>query len=170
MVAVNINVKEINTDQASFGPLPDGNYRLQVKEIKVVEDNNRKTVKATNEVLEPAKFAGRIVFENYNIQHSNPTAQEIGLQKMGSLARACGIFDLYDTDQMLMLPFMARVGMSKPKPGYEQRNEIKRYYFPDEGAVPEPRVSERQPNTGAPAHGAPAPQPAMAAKSRPWAK
>ncbi|PDT76954.1 hypothetical protein CO676_33620, partial [Sinorhizobium sp. BJ1] len=73
----------------------------------------------------------------------------------------------------------AKIGLGKAQNGYPARAEVKRYYFEDEGNVPEPAIDAVQPtpaaapandNRQAAARPAAAAAPAGGARKNPWSK
>jgi hypothetical protein len=139
-----------DTTQAEFSDLPLGIYQFELETAEVAKTaNGRGTIlKTVPKVVAPAELAGRKLFgNNYNLENDNPVAQEIGQKQFASLCRAIGIDGVEDSDELLFRVFTAKIGMGKPsKDGqYAARPEIKRYYFPDEGNVPEPEIDAVQP-------------------------
>lgn len=55
--------------------------------------------------------------------------------------------EVEDSEELHFKAFTAKIGLGKPsKDGqYPARAEIKRYYFPDQGDVPEPAIDAEQP-------------------------
>ncbi|MDF2809531.1 MAG: hypothetical protein K0S56_562 [Microvirga sp.] len=173
-----------DTEQRDFTPLPDGDYRLEITESDVAPTSKGTgtVLKATVSVIEPEEFRGRLVWANYNVENANATAQQIGQRELASLCRAIGIPSIQDSEELHFKAFTAKIGMSKQSTGtdgkvYEPRNEIKKYYFPDEGAVPVPAVSAGA--TAPPANdnqrpavndNRPTAAPAAVAGARPWGK
>ena len=173
-----------DTTQSDYSELPNGTYKMEIEAADVVPTSTGSgtILKTTLKVLEPAEYADRKLFNNYNIENKNPQAQEIGQRQFASLCRALEMSSVEDTDDLLFKSFTVRVALGKPsKDGqYPARAEIKKYFFPDENNVPEPSIDAQQPaaaaqrpandnrpaaaNTNKPA------QPAKAAGSRPWSK
>jgi hypothetical protein len=167
-----------DTEQRDFENLPIGDYELEVTESEVKQTNNQDGtgIKLTYGVLAPEEYKGRKLFSWINIEHKNAQAQEIGQKELASLCRACGLTTIDDTEQLHFIRFTAKVGLGKPstKNGveYPARNEIKKFYFPDEGAVPTAKAPPKPANDNAPAPASkPAAAPAAASgKDRPWGK
>jgi len=170
-----------DTEQRDFTPLPDGDYRLEITEsdVAATSSGSGTMLKATISVIEPDEFKGRLIWKNFNIENANAQAQQIGQRELAAQCRAIGIPAIEDSEELHFKAFMAKIGMSKEKTGkdgkvYESRNEIKKYYFPDEGDLPKPSVGPAAPandnhraavNDNRPAAAAPA-----AAGARPWGK
>lgn len=163
-----------DTTQAEYSTLPLGIYRLEVTASDVVptKAGTGTILKLTYDVIEPEEFKGRKIFANMNIENQNAVAQQIGQRELASLCRAIGLSDLSDSEELHFHAFTAKVGLEKPQVGYAQRNRIVRFYFPDEGNVPEPTIDAVQPRLAA-NDNRPAARPAQqaaapAAGKRPW--
>lgn len=173
-----------DTEQRDYEELPNGIYDLEVTESDVVptKNGNGTILKVTNRVIAPTEYEGRLLFNNYNLENANAQAQEIGQRQFASLCRAIGVSEVEDSDELHFKSYRVKVGLGKPsKDGqYPARAEIKRYFFSDEGEMPDVAVDETQPPKAAandnrrPAanDNKPAAAPAAAAggKSRPWGK
>lgn len=166
-------------DTTQRSTLPDGVYRLEVSEsvLEKTKAGDGQVLKNTISVIEPAEFAGRKFFQNINIENKSPKAQEIGQDELARLCRAIEFSDdLEQSSQICFKAFTAKVGLEKKQEGYEQKNQIKLYYYPDEGDPPAPKVapvSERTATAAptraaAPTQRAAAAPPAEAGKKRPW--
>ncbi|KYB44801.1 hypothetical protein AB664_19175, partial [Brucella anthropi] len=125
-----------DTTQSDYSELPNGTYKMEIEAADVVPTSTGSgtILKTTMKVLEPAEYADRKLFNNYNIENKNPTAQEIGQRQFASLCRAIEMSSVEDTDDLLFKSFTVRVALGKPsKDGqYPARAEIKKYFFPDE--------------------------------------
>lgn len=104
--------------------------------------------------MEPEEFAGRKLFNNYNLENKNAQAQEIGQKQFACLCRAIGVAEVDNSEILHFRPFTVKIGLGKPsKDGqYPARAEIKRYYFADEGQLPEPAIDAEQPAPTKPAN------------------
>jgi hypothetical protein len=171
----------IDTTQRDYENLPNGTYVLEVtaSEVKPTSRGDGTILKLTYDVVEPDQFKGRKIFANMNLENPNPTAQEIGQRELAALCRATGLDSIEDSEQLHFIGFTAKVGMGKPsKDGqHAAKNEVKKFYFPDEGNIPDAAIdadaaptpaNDNRPaaNTNSrPAAAAPA-----ATGSRPWKK
>lgn len=189
-IGVRIEATEENTQQRDFGHVPNGIYRLEISASAVPVKNEgtaQQTVTAnlTIDVLEPEELKGRKIFANYNLEHPNTQAQEIGNRQFSCLLRALEMTESPgDSDELHFIAFTAQIGMGKDSkeknadgsPKYPARNEIKRYYYPDEGNIPAPAIEQRpaaaNDNRRQPANDNTASKPADAkpASARPWGK
>lgn len=182
---------DTSTEQRDYEDLPTGVYKLEIEATDVVktgeEDNpTGKGLKYTASVIEPEELSGRKFFGFINLENINATAQEIGQREFACLRRACSLDEIENSEDLHFIAYTAKLGMGKPSkkknpdgtPMYPARLEVKRYYFPDEGNVPEPAIDENQPTRlQAPANdNRAAARPAAqqqaaaggAAKKRPW--
>lgn len=173
------NAHDHDTEQRDYEELPNGIYKLEIEASDVTETSTGSgtILKTTNVVVEPEEYKGRKLFNNYNLENQSAKAQEIGQKQFAALCRAIGVSEVEDSEDLHFHTFTVKVGLGKPsKDGqYPARAEIKRYYFPDEGNVPEPAIDDNQPApaTTTPANdnrkAEPAKQQAAAGgKKRPW--
>lgn len=173
-----------DTTPRAFENVPEGDYKMEVEssESKPTNDGTGKYLKFAYRILAPDAYENRKIFGNINIENKNAEAQRIGLQELASLCRACGKSEIDDSEELHFISFMAKVGLSKAqtKGGktYEPRNEIKRFYYPDEGALPAAKAAAKPANDNQPVPAAandnatqPQQQAAVAgAKRRPWGR
>lgn len=171
-----------DTEQrGEYEELPNGVYDLEVTESDVVPTKNGSgtILKTTNRVVAPAEYEGRLLFNNYNLENANAQAQEIGQRQFASLCRAIGVTEVEDSEELHFKTFRVKIKLGKPsKDGqYPARAEIGRYYFADEGDIPDVGIDASQPaKTPAPANDNRRPaandnRPAAGAgekKPRPW--
>lgn len=180
-IGTRIEVTEESTQQREYENLPDGVYRLEITASEAKEsDNPRKFgLKTTMDVIEPVTYKGRKLFVFFNLEHPTPVAQEIGQKQFSCLLRALEMGEApEDSDELHFHAFTAKIGMGKPsKDGqYAAQNEIKKYYYPDEGNVPDAEVTPPAANDNRPAArpsavaATAAARPAAATGSKPWAK
>jgi Protein of unknown function (DUF669) len=178
----------VDTTQQDFDNIPPGDYELEVEasELKDTKDGTGKLLALTYRVIS-GDYAGRKIFGNINIVNKNPQAQEIGQKELASLCRAIGLTAIEDSEELHFQAFHAKVKIGKDSkdknadgsPKYAARNEIARFYFPDEGGPPETKPEPTPVSTPAPAK----PNPSTArqtqnggsaaskpAGARPWGK
>lgn len=175
VLGTKFNAADHDTEQRpDYEELPNGIYALEIEASDVVptKAGTGTILKTTSVVIEPEDFKGRKLFNNYNLENPNEIAQRIGQQQFASLCRAIGVQEVEDSEQLHFHRYVVSVKLGKPsKDGqYPARAEIFKYWFPDEGNVPEPAVDENQP-AAAPAAAsehANDNKPAPAAGKRPW--
>lgn len=143
-----------DTTQSDYSELPNGVYRIEIEasEVKATSNGKGTILKVANSVIEPEAFAGRKLFNNYNIENESAVAQEIGQKQFASLCRAIGVSDVEDSEDLHFKAYTVRIALGKPsKDGqYPARAEIKRYFFEDEGELPTPEIDAVQPAKAAP--------------------
>jgi hypothetical protein len=174
------NAQEHDTAPQEYELLPDGIYRLEIIASEVKEDGNNKQVPLTISVIEPDAYKGRQLRLWLDYEHDNPEYQARGQRELASICRAVGVPSPLDTEELHLIGFTAKVkkgaaGVSRAGNAYKARNSISRYYYEDEGNVPEPFVDASAPaNDNKPAarvaantNNAAAAKPAG---SRPWGK
>ena len=161
----NFKMTEQDTSQSSVLPL--GNFALEVSasEVKKTSAGTGTYLATTMDVLEPVEFAGRKVFYNFNLENPNPVAEKIGKDELAKLCRAIGLEqDPDDSEELHFKRFVAKIGLEKAQEGYDPKNKPVRFYYPDEGDLPEPGLLD------APPAGKPAARPAPANDNRPAAR
>ena len=136
MAKFGFDVSEVDASQQAGGgtydPLPVGDYVL-----KAIEAEEKETKAGTgsyiNVKFEVAKgdFAGRLLWNIFNINNPSEKAQNIGRQQLVAWATACGKADADDTDKLLDKPFKATVSIDEAKGGYAASNRIKAFLFSD---------------------------------------
>ncbi len=147
------NAQDYDTTQSDYSELPNGIYELEVESSDVVptKAGDGTLLKTTMVVLRPEAYEKRKLFGQYNLENKNPTAQEIGQRQFASLCRAVGVRDVEESEDLHFKAFTVKIGLGKPsKDGqYPARAEIKRYFFADEGPLPEPAIDAEQPKVAA---------------------
>lgn len=88
-------------ERPSFDPLPPGWYKM------VVNSAEDETSKAGNRYLQ-VEFevtnvdnSGRRVWDNFNLWHPDETVKGIAQRQFSDLARACGLANCKDTDELV---------------------------------------------------------------------
>jgi len=119
----------MSTERPNLEPLPLGDYLVQITEAKRVnKDNGDVLVKLTFQVMD-GQFEGRFIWENLNLRHSNPQAQEIAQRSYTELWRDA--MQLTSPPQVLQdlewKPVIAKIGVEKRKDTGEMQNRIKQF-------------------------------------------
>lgn len=154
MATLNFNAQAVAPAQNNFQPIPAGVYPAQVieSELRPLKSGNGEALALQFEILGD-KFAGRRVFANLNIHHTNPEAQRIAQEQLSAICHAVGVMQLQDSSQLHNKPLNIRVKIRKQE-GYEDRNEVSGY--------------EAIPNGAAPVAAAPNQYAGAAAPRKPW--
>jgi hypothetical protein len=140
-----------------FSPIPAGWY-----DATIVAAEHRDTKAGTGSYISVRynvtgpTHANRQVFANYNIDNPNPKAQEIGLQQMRELGKACGIPMLSDTDQLIGRHVQIKVSIQTSEQ-WGDKNEVKGSR--SAGSTPPPGIFAAQPTA-----------PGASAVKAPWQK
>jgi hypothetical protein len=188
-LGMTIRPTDHDTTQRDYAEnVPDGVYRMEMDASDTNVGDKGIGLKTTFNILEPEEYKGRKIFGYYNLEHTSADAQRIGRAQFSALCRAIGESDdVEDSEVLHMRSFVATVGLGKDSkeknsdgsPKYAAKSEIKRYWFEDEGNVPTPAISDKQPAVPAAANNNQRPanndsKPAAAASkpagARPWAK
>lgn len=152
MAKFGFNTAEVDvTAAAEYDPIPEGEYTL-----KAVEAEEKDTTKGDGSYIkvrfEVAKgeYAGRLLWQNFNINNPSEKAQRIGRQQLVAWATACGKPDADDTDKLLDKPFRAAVSIERGNGGYKDSNRIKAFLFEQEDAPAKPAPAKPAAKTAAP--------------------
>lgn len=138
MAKFGFNVEEVNVDApVDYDPVPDGEYILKAldAEEKDTSAGTGSYIKVKFEIAK-GEYAGRWIWQNFNINNPSEKAQRIGRQQLVAWATACGKPDADDTDKLLDKMFKAAVGIEAGKDGYKDRNRIKAFLFDTEAPAP----------------------------------
>ena len=113
--------------QQSSVPIPAGAYLAQVIEsdLKRLKSGNGMGLALTFQIID-GEHKNRRLWANLNVQHSNPTAQQIGQQQLSSLCRALNVPQLKDTTQLHNKPLKVRVKI-RIDAAYGDKNEVTAY-------------------------------------------
>lgn len=143
----------------SNGDLPAGQYYIEVEKAEMRKTKNGQGIglsvqfNVVGSVADPEAYKGRKLFEWFNLQHSNPKAQQIGNAQFAALCKAMGKPSVNDTDELLGQFAIAVVKVKN-----------------DEARIAgyKPATGQEPPAVAAPAPAAPTPPPAAAAAKMPW--
>ncbi len=143
-------------------PVPPGEYALLIEkaELRDSQKNSANKYVWVQTTITGPSYAGRKVFNNFNIVNSNPEAERIGRADLAKLAIAVGLPAVQDTSELVGKAFVASL---KVKDG---DNEIKGYK-PISGGAPQQQAPAQHAQQAAPATAQAA---APAKKKMPWEK
>ena len=172
-------------EPADFSALPAGDYSVLISssEWKPAKSGGQ-YLSLTLQVLE-GPHAGRFLWHNLNLNHSNAQASEIAQRELSAICRAVGRFQINDSEELHNIPLIVKVAYIPPKDQWPEKNQIKQWKPAGSAAqpalTPAPAPATKPATKPAP-KAAPAPAPAPAAKpapapkapppvaSKPWAK
>ena len=165
MAKFGFDVTEIEADTGAGGggnydPIPEGEYVLKALEAeeKATSRGDGSYFKVKFEVVK-GDHAGRLLWQNFNVNNPSAKAQQIGRAQLKAWATACGKPDADDTDKLLEKPFTAAVVIEKGTNGYADSNKIKAFLF---SADEKPKAAAK------PAAPKAAPAPAAGKSANPW--
>lgn len=129
-------VKDI-PEQDSFEPIPAGwyNARITEAEVKSTKAGTGSYIKVRYDITGPT-HQGRVVYGNINLSNPNQQAEQIGIQQLGSLARAIGLEVISDSDQLINRDVQIKLSIKKDTSGqYNDSNDVKGFKAVD-GVMP----------------------------------
>ena len=142
------NATDLQDVDSDFKPLKKGNYLLEIDVCERVDTktlNEQGNPKGENlhlqfTVLDSDTGEGknRRLFENHLIRHENPTATEMGRNKIAELGKAVGLdsFNIKSTSQFLNKVLRADLEVKPASNGYPAGNEVTRYMAYQEEETP----------------------------------
>ena len=148
-----------------FAPIPAGEYVVMITEGNVdYTSKGGQMVKLTYTVMD-GEFQGRKLWSQHNIVNRSPKAEEIGRKEISRIAHAIGQPKLNDTDELVNKVMRVSV-IIKQDPGYNPRNEIKKWESQGQAmATPQRQAAPQQP---APNATQSPPHPATQYSAPPW--
>lgn len=99
---------DFDTDQAAenagdgeYKPIPKGWYRCRVTSCDTQKTKAETGLMIVTRLdVEGPDHAGRVVFDRLLVKHTSEKAQEIGRERYATLARACGLTNPQDTEEL----------------------------------------------------------------------
>ena len=129
-------VKDI-PEQDNFEPIPAGwyNARITEAEVKSTKAGTGSYIKVRYDITGPT-HQGRVIYGNINLSNPNQQAEQIGIQQLGSLARAIGLEVISDSDQLINRDVQIKLSIKKDTSGqYNDSNDVKGFKAVD-GVMP----------------------------------
>jgi len=129
-------VKDI-PEQDGFEPVPAGwyNARITEAEVKSTKAGTGTYLKVRYDITGPT-HQGRVIYGNINLSNPNQQAEQIGIQQLGSLARAIGLEVISDSDQLINRDVQIKLSIKKDTSGqYNDSNDVKGFKAID-GTMP----------------------------------
>jgi len=140
MAKFGFDVTEVEVSApAEYDPIPEGDYVLKALEAeeKSTSRGDGSYIKVKFEVVKGA-HAGRLLWQNFNVNNPSEKAQRIGRQNLVAWATACGKPNADDTDKLLGKPFAAIVAIEPGNGSYKPSNKIKVFMFEQVAEAPPP--------------------------------
>lgn len=131
MAKFGFNTNDYDPSDRDFEVMPKGEYTLKGVEAEDKETKNGDGtyIAATFEVVK-GEYAGRKIWQNFNVTNPNEKAEKIGREQITGWARACGKPNAQDTDELLERPFQCKLGIEKGTGGYSDKNKIDSFLIP----------------------------------------
>ncbi|MBG89559.1 MAG: hypothetical protein CMO80_22050 [Verrucomicrobiales bacterium] len=129
MAGLNFNAETVAPNQA-FENLAPAWYTAMITDstMKATKGGDGSYLEIELEVVAPAQFAGRKLWDRLNLNNPNEKAVEIAYQTLSAICHATGVIQVQDSQQLHNIPMDVKVGMSKVTEQYpEPRNEVKGY-------------------------------------------
>lgn len=145
-----INVNEIDEEQGLV-LLPAGRYSAIITETEMVEakESGIEYLKLTLTITD-GEFEGCVLFERLNILHDSEMTKDIAIKRLASYGRACRVFVIKDTDDLLGTDFDIEVSVRQPAKGsaYGPENRITKVYYdaPEDEEEEEEEEEEEKPS------------------------
>lgn len=124
MSKLNFNAANV-LPESKPDPIPAGWYNMMMVESEQKPTQTGGVRLAAVCKIIDGQYVNRQIYDNMNIQNSNPVAQEIALGRLSAYCHAVGVMNVTDTTQLHGKPFKAKVAIRAAKDGYDAQNEIK---------------------------------------------
>lgn len=144
-------VKDI-PEQDGFEPIPAGwyNARITEAEVKSTKAGTGSYIKVRYDITGPT-HQGRVIYGNINLSNPNQQAEQIGIQQLGSLARAIGLEVISDSDQLINSDVQIKLSIKKDTSGqYNDSNDVKGFKAVDGAMSSMPTASAPTGKTATP--------------------
>lgn len=150
MAKIGFNTADAPAPDNDFPPIPAGDYPMRVisSEMKDTKDGTGKMLVLEMDITD-GPCAGRKHWERFNLVNKNPQAVEIAQRNLAQLCLAVGKVSVEDSDELHMLPFIAKMKVTPPKGDYSAGNQIASYKAASGGAAASPAAQPSASSGGA---------------------
>lgn len=140
------SVSEDTNSGGSYELLPQGEYIMQCNacEERLTKAGTGSYLNAEFEIVD-GEYAGRRVWQNFNVNNPNEKAQSIGRAELKRWANAAGKPAATDSDELIGEMFRGVVGVQKGNNGYADSNIIKKFSPMSGQAAPAPVAQQPTP-------------------------
>jgi hypothetical protein len=138
-------MSEDNNETGGFAPIPEGDYTAAIV-ASHWKDTKAKTGKMLVYKMKimDGQYAGKFLFENLNLINPNPVAVEIANKTNNSICKACGCYNVEDSEELHGILFGITVKVEPASANYPANNKITKYFSlqdeaegtPGDGALP----------------------------------
>ena len=101
--------------QGDRSAVPEGEYNVILSNTEVspapgqpAANGTDRQIKCTYKILD-GPLAGQMVFGNIQVEHSNPVAKQIGLERLSAICHCVGVHKISDTAQLHGRPLRVKV-------------------------------------------------------------
>lgn len=124
---VNFNVAETKPYQGGYQVFPAGIYQVQIvkEEERDLKSGNGRALVFDYQILQ-GEYKGGTVKDFLNLNHTSEKARQIAEARLVAIARAVGLENFFDTQELFGRPFAVRLGVDKDYNGND-RNTIDEY-------------------------------------------
>lgn len=128
MAKIGFNTADAPEPTNDFDPIPAGDYPMRVinSEMKDTKDGTGKMLVLEMDITD-GPCAGRKHWERFNLVNKNAQAVEIAQRSLAQLCLAVGKVSVDDSEELHMLPFIAKMKVTPPKDEYAAGNQIAAY-------------------------------------------
>lgn len=128
MAKIGFNTADAPEPDNNFDPIPAGDYPMRVinSEMKETKDGTGQMLVLEMDITD-GPSAGRKHWERFNLVNKNAQAVEIAQRSLAQLCLAVGKVSVEDSDELHMLPFIAKMKVTPPKGEYPAGNQIAAY-------------------------------------------
>ena len=125
-----LNLEEVEEDQGGeFAPLPAGDYDMVVMSAQLMDNSagTGQNVKVQLSIPDTAdSHAGRQVFENFVVKHTNTQSEQIGLSQFKAFLAATG--DAPNYEALAGKSLRVKLGIKPARGQYPAGNKIVKCY------------------------------------------
>ena len=125
---LNFDASKIEVND-SYDVIPDNtlvNAVITSSEWKETKDKTGGYLALKYEIID-GNYKGRIIFENVNLQNSNPTAVKIAQETLAKICNAIGKVTVQNSEELHNIPMSLKLCVNPAQNGYEPSNKIKSY-------------------------------------------
>lgn len=131
MAKIGFNTADAPEPDNNFSPIPAGEYTMRVINSEMKDTKTGGSMLVLEMDIIDGPQAGRKHWERLNLVNSNAQAVEIAQRSLAQLCLAVGKVSVEDSDELHMLPFVAKMKVTPPKGEYGAGNAIGAYKAAD---------------------------------------
>lgn len=108
----NFNINDL--PKSEYGPIEPGVYEADIEEasIKDAKSGGGKYLALKHRIVGPSN-ANRVIYDNLNIRHVNPSVEEIARRQLGELMAACGLAATKDPQDFVGKRVKIKISLNK---------------------------------------------------------